>query len=55
TNFMDTRNRLGSDASHEAFKDRNAAIIEYGIRQGAITRQKADAIIAVVAAATSMQ
>ena len=55
TNFMDTRNRLGNDASHNAFKDRNAAIIEYGIMQGAINRHKADAIVAVVAAAASMQ
>lgn len=54
TNFMDTRNRLGSDASHETFKQQNAAMIEYGVQRAAMSRQKANATLAVLAAASAM-
>ncbi len=55
TNYMDTRNQLGNDASHDMFKRRNAAIIAYCVEKGAITQEKVDATIGIVSNALRAQ
>ncbi len=48
TNYMDNLNEVGREASHEIYKRRNSAMIDYCIEMGAIERGRVDATIRIV-------